>query len=93
MEMDNEKYEALIYRLDEILRLVQPTSRDKGAFMLNRVLRGMNNNEKMTCPGCGVGIIKHFKGRFGEFLGCDNYKATNCQWKINLGSEIFEKRK
>lgn len=35
-----------------------------------------------TCPHCTFGLIRKFNGKYGEFLGCDDF--PNCAFKQNV---------
>ena len=40
-------------------------------------------NETYICPVCG-GRLKLFEGRYGKFLGCENYKTQNCRFSSKI---------
>ena len=39
--------------------------------------------ERFTCPWCG-GRLLIKEGPYGKFLGCSNYKTTQCRYKKNI---------
>lgn len=39
--------------------------------------------EAFICPLCG-GKLKHKKGQYGDFFGCENYKTTGCRYTRNI---------
>ena len=41
--------------------------------------RGLYRNETYICPNCG-GNLHIINGKFGKFLGCENYKTKNCKF-------------
>jgi DNA helicase-4 len=38
---------------------------------------------RFTCPECG-GRLRVVEGPFGKFWGCENYRATGCDFKRNI---------
>ena len=39
--------------------------------------------EAFICPLCG-GKLKHKKGQYGDFFGCENYRTTGCRYTRNI---------
>lgn len=39
--------------------------------------------EAFICPLCG-GNLKHKKGQYGDFFGCENYRTTGCRYTRNI---------
>lgn len=39
--------------------------------------------EAYICPLCG-GKLKHKKGQYGDFFGCENYRTTGCRYTRNI---------
>ena len=37
----------------------------------------------LVCPVCGGKLLK-IHGRYGDFLGCENYRKTGCTYKRNI---------
>ncbi len=48
---------------------------------LNEAIRNDKRNEvaRPTCPICGEPGMVLINGRYGEFWGCRNYRASNCK--------------
>jgi len=47
----------------------------------------MTFREGDACPVCGVGKLIIKNGRFGDFLGCDMYRHTGCNFIGKLSIE------
>jgi ssDNA-binding Zn-finger/Zn-ribbon topoisomerase 1 len=79
MEIDPEKWNRVMGVIDEILERLRLLEDAKGVAL---------NVAKMidqVCPRCGYGMLRQFTGgKFGTFVGCDKYKETGCNYKINV---------
>lgn len=54
---------------------------------LEEDFKGLIRNETYTCPNCG-GKLRIINGKFGKFLGCENYKAKGCNFTSAISTEI-----
>lgn len=47
----------------------------------------MTLREGDACPNCKVGKMIRKQGRYGDFLGCDMYRHTGCNFIGRLAQE------
>jgi len=59
-----------------------------------QVAKSTLNKTDFVCPKCGAKLLKRH-GRFGDFLGCENYsnKAKKCDYSANIGEDGKPKEK